>query len=122
MFFRLLSVAPVCWTFSTCMADYNSLQTQCPPSLYEQYCCNTDNSGETIKLSENNKIKIIFCPSNLPTSCQKFFTSLNYCSKIFEKNASAVSGYYVIEGSSVYCDLVDYINKLNFSDCHDMYI
>ena len=36
-------------------------------------------------------------------------------------NTSAVSGYYVIRGSSVYCDLVDYINGLNFSDCYEIF-
>ena len=36
-------------------------------------------------------------------------------------NTSAVSGYYVFGGSSVYCDIVDYINGLNFSDCSEIF-
>ena len=118
LFSLLLNVS---YASSICMVDCNSLLTERPPSLYEQYCCNTDNSGKTIKLSENNRVKIIFCPSNLPTSCQRFFTSLKICSKILGINTSAVSGYYVIGGLSVYCDIVDYINGLNLSDCYEIY-
>ena len=36
-------------------------------------------------------------------------------------NTSAVSGYYVNRGSSVYCDIVDYINGLNFSYCYEIF-
>ena len=36
-------------------------------------------------------------------------------------NSSAVSGYYVINRSSVYCDIVDYINGLNFSNCYEIF-
>ena len=36
-------------------------------------------------------------------------------------NTSAVSGYYVIGGLSVYCDIVNYINGLNFSDCYEIF-
>ena len=117
----LLLIVSVCGTFSSCKADCTSPLTQRPPSLYELYCCETDNSGKTIKLSENNRVKIIFCPSNLPTSCQRFVRSLNNCSEIFRANISAPSGYYVIKGSSVYCDIVDYINELNFSDCYEIF-
>ena len=63
----------VSYASSICMADCNSHLTQRPPSLYEQYCCCTDNSGKTIKLRENNRAKIIFCPNNLPTSCERFY-------------------------------------------------
>ena len=80
------------------MTDCNSLLTQHPPSLYEQYCCITDNSGNTINLGDNERIKIIFCPSNLQTSCERFVTSPNNCSEIFGMNTSAVSGYYVFKG------------------------
>ena len=124
IFFQFLFLSlllDVSYASSICMADCNSLLTQRPPSLYEQYCCNTNNSGKTIKFRENNRIKIIFCPCNLPTSCERFVTSLNNCSKIFGMNTSAVSGYYVIGGSSVYCDIVDYINGLNFSDCYEIF-
>ena len=128
-FFQLLLFSlllDVSYASSSCMADCTRLLTQRPPSLYEQYCCNTDNSGKTIKLSKNNKVKIIFCPSNLPIPCQRFFTSLDNCSNIFRENASAVSGYYDFKGSyglvfSVYCDIVDYINELNFSDCYETF-
>ena len=118
LFNLLLNVS---YASSVCMVDCSSQLTQLPPSLYEQYCCNTKNSGKAFKLSENNKINFILCPSNLPTSCQRFVRSPNNCSEIFGMNTSAVSGYYVINGSSVYCDLVNYINKLNFSDCYDIF-
>ena len=103
------------------MVDCTSPLTQHPPSLYEQYCCNTDDSEKTIKLSENNRVKIIFCPRNLPTSCKRFVTTLYNCSKIFGMNTSAISGYYVFGELSVYCDIVDYINGLNFSDCYEIF-
>ena len=85
---------------SICMADCTSQLIQRPPSLFEQYCCNTDNSEKTSKLRENKRINIILCPSNLPTFCQSFVRSPNNCSEIFGMNTSAVSGYYVIRGSS----------------------
>ena len=106
---------------SVCMADCSSQLTQGPSSLYEKYCCNTENSGRTFKLSENNKINFILCPSNLPTSCQRFVRSPINCSEIFRMNTSAVSRYYVFGGSSVYCDIVDYIKGLNFSDCYEIF-
>ena len=118
---NLLLIESDCWASSTCMADCNSLLPQRPPSIYAQYCCNTDNNGKTIKLSENNRVKIIYCPSNLPKSCQRLVSSPNNCSKIFGMNASAVSGYYLFNGPSVYCDLVDYISELNFSDCYEIF-
>ena len=118
LFSHLLDVS---YTSSVCMADCSSQLTKLPPSLYEQYCCNTKNSGQTFKLSKNHKINFILCPSYLPTSCQRFVTSLNNCSEIFEMNTLAVSGYYVIGGSSVYCDIMDYISELNFSDCYKIF-
>ena len=36
-------------------------------------------------------------------------------------NTSVMSGYYVIRRLSVYFDIVDYINGLNFSDCHEIF-
>ena len=36
-------------------------------------------------------------------------------------NTSAVSGYYILGGSSVYCDIVDYINGLNLCDCYEIF-
>ena len=123
-FFQLLLfnlLLNVSYASSFCMADCKSLLTQRLLSLYEQYCCNIDNSGKTIKLTDNNRAKIIYCPTNLPTSCKRFVTSLNSCSKIFGMNTSAVSGYYLFGGLSVYCDIVDYINRLNFSDCYEIF-
>ena len=118
LFSLLLNVS---YASSVCMADCSSQLAQLPPSLYEQYCCSTKNSGKTFKLSENNRINLVLCPSNLPTSCQRFVRPLNSCSEIFGMNTSAVSGYYVIRGSTVYCDIVDYINGLNFSDCYEIF-
>ena len=118
LFSLLLNVG---YASSVCMADCSSQLTQRSPSLYEKYCCNTENSGRTFKLSENNKINFILCPSNLPISCQRFIRSPNNCSEFFGMNTSALSGYYVFGGSSVYCDIVDYINGLNFSNCYEIF-
>ena len=90
-------------------------------NFLHQFCCNTTNSGKAFNLSENNKNNFILCPSNLPTSCQRFVGSPNNCSEMFGMNTSAVSGYYVFEGSSVYCDIEDYIKWLNFSDCYEIF-
>ena len=110
---------------SVCMADCTSLITPRPPSIYEQYCCNSDNSGKTIKWRENNRVNINFCPSKMPASCQRFLTSTN-CMKIFKENNSALSGYYRMDGSYgfvflVYCNIVDYINGLNLSNCSQVF-
>ena len=90
------------------MADCTSELTQRPPSLYEQYCCNDNNTGKTFKIRQNNVLKIIFCSDNSPISCEMYHTFLN-CSDIFKYNRSAISGYYTMQapnGSliSVYCD------------------
>ena len=89
---------------SICMISY---ATQYPPSLYRQYCCIPGNNGKTIKVKENNCIKIIMCPTaGLPqTSCQA-----HSCSEFLELFPSATSGYYDITQSngsivSVYCDM-----------------
>ena len=52
---------------SHCMADYN--RGQHGPSLYEQYCCQIGNYGKTIRLEEQRRKKIIFCPLTGPISC-----------------------------------------------------
>ena len=90
------------------MADCTSELTQRPPSLYEQYCCNDNNTGKAFKIRHNNVLKIIFCSDNSPISCEMYHTFLN-CSDIFKHNRSAISGYYTMRapnGSliSVYCD------------------
>ena len=36
-------------------------------------------------------------------------------------NTSALSGYYIFGGLSVYCDIVDYINGLSFSDFYEIF-
>ena len=106
--FSQLLVLPVCWTTSTCMAKCTNELTQRPPSLYEQYCCNDNNTGKTFKIIQNNVLKIIFCSDNSPISCEMYHTFLN-CPDIFKHNKSALSGYYTMRapnGSliSVYCD------------------
>ena len=90
------------------MAKCTSELTQRPLSLYEQYCCNDNNTGKTFKIIQNNVLKIIFCPDNSPISCEMYRTFLN-CPDIFKHNKSAISGYYTMRapnGSliSVYCD------------------
>ena len=73
-FFSLLLTTS--YASSVCMADCGSLITPRPPSIYEQYCCNSDNSGKTIKWRENNRVNINFCPSKMPASCQRFLRFL----------------------------------------------
>ena len=90
------------------MADCTNELTQRPPSLYEQYCCNDNNTGKTFKIRQNNVLKIIFCSDNSPISCEMYRTFLT-CPDIFKHNSSALSGYYTMRapnGSliSVYCD------------------
>ena len=108
LLFTLILIIPVCCS-STCMADCTSELTQHPPSLYEQYCCNDNNTEKTFKIRQNNVLKIIFCSDNSPISCEMYRTFLN-CPDIFKHNRSALSGYYTMRapnGSliSVYCDL-----------------
>ena len=39
------------------------------PSLYLKVCCVTNNLGQTVRMGENNRKKIIVCPSVKPRSC-----------------------------------------------------
>ena len=39
------------------------------PSLYLRVCCATSNLGQTVHMSENNRKKIIICPSVRPQPC-----------------------------------------------------
>ena len=119
LLFSLLLKVPVCWTSSTCMAKCTNKLTQRPPSLYEQYCCNDNNTGKTFKIRQNNVLKIIFCPDNSPISCEMYRTFLN-CPDIFKHNKSAISGYYTMRapnGSliSVYC------NDNAFDNCSQVF-
>ena len=75
LLFSLLLKVPVCWTSSTCMAKCTDELTQPPHSLYEQYCCNDNNTGKSFKIRENNVLKIIFCPDNSPISCESGIAS-----------------------------------------------
>ena len=88
-----------------CMSDCNS---QRQPSLYEQYCCNLSNMGNTIKFKTGKLRTFIICPSYLPNSCFEVYN--NSCSQIHQVYPSATSGYYNItltNGSIVivYCDM-----------------
>ena len=94
LLFTLILIIPVCCS-STCMSDCTSELTQRPPSLYEQYCCNDNNTGKAFKIRQNNVLKIILCPDNSPISCEMYRTFLN-CSDIFKHNRSALSGYYTM--------------------------
>ena len=83
------------------------------PSLYHQYCCLPANYGNTIKLRENNHIKIIFCPTaglSLTLCYSLGIYKHHSCSEVLESFPNATSGYYNIihsNGSivSVYCDM-----------------
>ena len=54
---------------SYCMTDCNIPLRQ--PSLYEQQCCNQNNVGKSFKFNENNRLKIIICPDEIPVSCEE---------------------------------------------------
>ena len=54
---------------SHCMTDCNIVQHG--PSLYEQYCCISSNKEKAIRLTEDGRKKIIFCPSTKPSSCPR---------------------------------------------------
>ena len=95
---------------SDCMADCTSLLTPHPPSLYEQYCCIPSNSGKTFTDREKNRVKIIFCPSTIPTSCNKYTFSYSSCNDLLQAFPVATSGYYSLTLSNgsiitVYCDM-----------------
>ena len=93
---------------SVCMADCTSLLTPRPPSLYEQYCCIPSNSGKTFTVRKNDRVKIIFCPPTIPTSCSKY--TYDSCNALLQAFPLATSGYYNVtlkNGSiiTVYCDM-----------------
>ena len=39
------------------------------PSLYLRVCCVNSNLGQTVRMKENNREKIIICPSERPQTC-----------------------------------------------------
>ena len=115
---------------TVCLTGYHA------PSLYHQYCCLPANNGNTIKLRENNHVKIIVCPTaGLPKTLCNSLGIYNHhsCSEVLESFPNATSGYYNITHSngsivSVYCDMegsncdgnggwmrVGYINGTSFS-------
>ena len=78
-------------------------------SLYLQKCCPFNNRGKNFIISDE-ALKLIFCPSEPPSSCSTDSFSYYKCSDVLTKCPSATSGYYNIEltnGStiSVYCDM-----------------
>ena len=95
---------------SVCMADCTSLLTPRPPSLYEQYCCLSSNSGKTFRLKENNRVKFLLCPPSVPTSCIQHTFLYNSCIALLQAFPTATSGYYSLTLSNgsivnVYCDM-----------------
>ena len=93
---------------SVCMVDCTSLLTPHPPSSYEQYCCIPSNSGKKFNVKEKNRVKIILCPSTIPTSCSKYM--YDSCYALLQAFPVATSGYYSLTLSNgsiitVYCDM-----------------
>ena len=113
--YLLASLIAASKAYSVCMADCTVELTQLPPSLYEQYCCIHSNSGKKFELKEGNNVYYILCSSKLPSSCQRFSTILN-CSDLFRLNSSAISGYYISNGSFIYCNIEDYIDGYDCSE------
>ena len=76
-------------------------------SEYEQLCCNPDNLGNIVRINgNNNRQKIIICPTTLLTQCQQ----VGLCSNVLARNPSASSGHYDVNLSNgsvitVYCDM-----------------
>ena len=98
---------------SVCIAESPTTTGYHTPSLYHQYCCLSANYGKTIKLRENNRVKIIVCPTaGLPKTLCNSLGIYNHhsCSEVLESFPNATSGYYNITHSngsivSVYCDM-----------------
>ena len=93
---------------SVCMADCTGLLTPRPSSLYEQYCCIPSNNRKTFTVKENDQVKMILCPSTIPTSCSKYM--YNSCNALLQAFPAATSGYYNVSLSNgsiitVYCDM-----------------
>ena len=58
-----------------CMTDCNSPFRE--PSLYEQVCCNQNNTGKTFKQRMDKTVTIILCPLTIPDSCQQQGKQIN---------------------------------------------
>ena len=58
-----------------CMTDCNSPFRE--PSLYEQVCCNQNNTGKTFKQKVGKTVTIILCPLTIPDSCQQQGKQIN---------------------------------------------
>ena len=58
-----------------CMTDCNSPFRE--PSLYEQVCCNQNNTGKTFKQRVDKTVTIILCPLTIPDSCQQQGKQIN---------------------------------------------
>ena len=41
------------------------------PSLYEEICCNSKNTGQSFIKEDNNRLKIVFCSSVVPAVCNQ---------------------------------------------------
>ena len=75
------------------VADFNSRI----PSLYEQSCCDENNRDKAVVIKADKKRNYFFCPPEIPSSCNDYFTS---CSAILTLFPVATSGYYNITPST----------------------
>ena len=83
------------------------------PSLYEQLCCLDNNRGEVFVITDDDDetIKCIFCPPQIPSSCNAYNDYLTSCSAMLKLFPKAKSGYYNITPTTtnntitVYCDM-----------------
>ena len=82
------------------------------PSLYEQLCCLDNNRGEVFVITDDDEtIKCIFCPREIPSTCNAYNDYLTSCSAMLKLFPKAKSGYYNITPSTtnntitVYCDM-----------------
>ena len=100
-----------------------SLMSECVPTLmnfdngmsnetssYLQCCCLYKDGGKTFIFTSDEVLKLIFCPSEPPSSCSTDLFTYYNCSDVLTKCPSAKSGYYNIgqtNGStvSIYCDM-----------------
>ena len=71
---------------SHCMATTSGAQHGL--SLYLRVCCANSNLGQTVHMRENNREKIIICPSVRPLSCP---TGKLYCHYVYYYNDMKLS-------------------------------
>ena len=74
------------------VAEFNSKITRIP-SLYEQSCCDENNRDKAVVIKTVKKRSYFFCPFEIPSSCNDYFTS---CSAMLTLFPAATSGYYNI--------------------------